>query len=228
MSNTAFGFEPDSEEGTVTEGTTGLFPDTPAPTAPAPKPQAHRVRVTGVTEGTWPSGDKNIQISLTSLETGSDFRFTLNPPTAYINNVLVDPSTLSDEETINENGNTVPSERVQYARSVRNSGKDGDSNKKGGYFPNTTQYIDAGNPVPGDGTIETLARFAIEQGHTVTAPMPRTFTQLVTYLNNLTTGVECVALLKAKGDFLNVQRLVSTEYASQERVLKGYRRLWSE
>lgn len=217
-------------EGTETGGSADLFPDTPAPDRPVPAPQAHRVRITGVTLGAWPSGDAYLDFHYTSMETAADDKLTVTPPKAYASNPLVDAKTLSTEETLSQNGKKVPSEQAQYARSIRNSGR---STKKGGFFPNTTLFIEAGESVPGDGTIETIMRFAKEQGRTVNvAHVPQTIGQVVEYLNALCTGTEAVALLRAQGgdgdfaDRLRTQRFVSKEYAEQEGVLKDYRRIW--
>jgi hypothetical protein len=100
------------------------------------------------------------------------------------------------------------SERAKYARAVRNS--------------------------KGNGTIESIAKIANEQGHTVSLPIPRTFTALAAYLNELCTGTEIVALLKADGgdgefaDRLRTTGFTSLEYAESPKALKSFRKLWQE
>lgn len=195
-----------------------LFPDTPAPEKPAPKPQAHRARITGVTLESNAEGTKWLKFSYQSLENGSDDALTVFPPVAYVNNPMVDPATLSTETPINpETGRPRMSERQKYAQSVRNSGKTKTD----------------GTKIPGDGTIETIMRFAKEQGHAVPlAQTPRTFEKVAEYLNALCTGTEVVALLRAQGgdgefsDRLRTSRFVDFTYADQPKSLKGYVKLW--
>jgi len=213
-----------------------LFPDTPAPDRPVPAPQAHRARITGVTAETSKEGETRfLKVSYQSLETAADDSLMIFPPQAYVDNPLIDASALSTETPVNPNtGRNQMSDRQKYANSVRNSGKVA---KEGSIIGHSTLPSDG--TALGDGTIETIARFAKEQGHTVsTATTPRTFDQLAAYLNQLVTGTEVVALLRPQGgdgefaDRLRTQRFVSQEFA--ENVLKtynpqngrGYRRLW--
>lgn len=214
----------------------GLFPSTPPPDRATPAPQAHRAQITGVTvesnkdnTATW------LKVSYKSLETASDDSLTVFLPQAYIDNPTVDPATLSTlPGPVGQSGKAAPSDRQKYAAAVRNSGKAG---KAGAIIAHSTLPSDG--TALGDGTIETIARFAIEQGHTPTVTTtPRTFAQLAEYLNGLTVGTTAVALLLPQGgdgefaDRLRTKRFVSQEFA--ENVLKtfdpvkgrGYRRLW--
>jgi hypothetical protein len=196
----------------------GMFPDSPAPDRVVPAPQAHRGRITGVAienpkDG---GGTPFLKISCKSLETAADDALAVFLPVEYVNNVLVDPATLSKEETVTPNGNKAPSPYAKYGQTVRNSGKTAKD----------------GTHIPGDGTLETLIRFATEQGHSVALATPRTFEQVANYLNSLCTGTEVVALMRAKGgdgefaDRLRTIRFVDFTYADGEKSLKDYRKLW--
>lgn len=194
---------------TATEDAGGLFPDSPAPDRAIPQPQAHRGVITGVTAETTPNtGTQFLKFSYRSKETANDDSLAVWLPKAYALNPTLDPATLSDEQSIKEDGTRGMSERAKYARAVRNS--------------------------KGTGTIESIAKIANEQGHTVSLPIPRTFTQLAEYLNSLCAGTEIVALLKAEGgdgefaDRLRTQGFTSQEYADNPKFLKNYRKLWSE
>jgi hypothetical protein len=197
-----------TEDTGTTEETTGLFPSSAPPEKPVPTPQAHRGTITGVTVGvSKEKGTRFLQFSYKSLDTAADDVLSVFPPQAYIDNVLIDPATLSDETVINENtGKPGLSERQKYARNVRNT--------------------------KGDGTIESIAKLAIDQGHTTNRPLPRTFDQLAAYLNELTTGTEVIALLRAQGgdgdfaDRLRVIRFADPANRDNPKFFKGYRKLW--
>lgn len=197
-----------AEEATE-EAAGGLFPDTPAPDNPIPAPQAHRGVITGVTaETALNTGTRFLKFSYQSKETANSDNLAIWLPVAYADNPMVDAETLSDEQPIKEDGSKGMSERAKYARAVRN--------KKG------------------TGTIQTIVKMAEDQGHTVSLPAPRTFSQLASYLNQLCTGTEIVALLRAQGgdgefaDRLRTQNFVSQEYADNPKFLKNYRKLWQE
>lgn len=221
---------------TMEEAIGGLFPDTPAPDRATPAPQAHRAQITGVTVETNKDNTATwLKVSYKSLETASDDSLTVFLPQAYIDNPTIDPSTLSTAPgPVGASGKAAPSDRQKYAAAVRNSGK---AAKVGAIIGHSTLPSDG--TALGDGTIETIARFAIEQGHRPTSSTtPRTFQQLAEYLNGLTVGTTCVALLLPQGgdgefaDRLRTKRFVSQEFA--DNILKpfdpvkgrGYRRLW--
>jgi hypothetical protein len=229
--------EPIEVEGhEVGNGEIDLFPDTPAPMRAAPVPQAHRVRITGVSvESSKDTLTQWLKISYTSLDTAGDDALTVFLPQQYIDNPAVDPETLSKAPgPIGASGRPTPSEHQKYAAAVRNHGK---AAKAGAIIAHSMNPSD-GNEL-GDGTLETLIRFAKEQDHKVRSiNVPRTFVQVAEYLNGLCTGTECVALLLPQGgdgefsDRLRTRRFVSPAFA--ENVLKGYdpnkgrgyRRLW--
>jgi hypothetical protein len=214
----------------------GFFPSTPAPDRPAPVPQAHRATITGVSIET--NKDQTAQwlkVSYQSLDNGQDDSLTVFLPQAYIDNPLVDATTLSTAPgPIGASGKAAPSDRQKYAANVRNSGK---AAKEGAIIAHST--LPSTGEALGDGTLETLIRFATEQGHRATTTRaPRTFVEVAEYLNGLLAGTEAVALLLPQGgdgdfaDRLRTKRFVSQTFA--EEILKpfdptkgkGYRRLW--
>ena len=201
--------EGEEEIGQDNEQPGALFPDTPAPDRPIPQPQAHRGVITSVTAEVAPNtGTQFLKFGWKSKETGNDDNLAIWLPQAYAINPMVDSATLSDEQPIKEDGTKGMSERAKYARAVRNS--------------------------KGNGTIESIVKLAIEQGHQVSLPQPRTFNQLASYLNALCVGTEIVATMRAEGgdgdyaDRLRTSAFVGFEYASSQKALKNYRKLWQE
>jgi len=173
------------------DGARGLFPSTPAPDKPIPLPEAHRARIDGVTAETSPNtGTQYLKFSYTSLDTGIQDTLSVFPPTAYVIDPGVDGSTLSDERPVKEDGTLGMSERAKYARNVRNT--------------------------KGDGTIQLISQFAIEQGRVWQGGTAKTFDELAAGLNQLTSGVEVVAFRKADtgGDPQYADRLRTTRFAN--------------
>jgi hypothetical protein len=188
----------------------GLFPSTPPPERPLPEPQAHRGRITSVTVQEFENGGKGLKFNWKSLENAQDDSLMPFLPQEYIDNPQVDATILSEvAPTINKADGTTfegDSPRVKYAKSVRNS--------------------------KGTGVIETIVKYAVAQGHSCVRQQPRTFEQLAAYLNELCTGTDIVALMRAKGgdgdfsDKLRTTAFGSIENVGNTKFFKNYRRLW--
>jgi hypothetical protein len=96
-----------------------MLPDTPVLVVPPPTPEAHRATITGVTREDASTGSVGIKISLTSMDSGLETDYTIWPPKAFVDDIKVDPTTLSDDPVPGKKQS--PKER--YGAIVRNSTK---------------------------------------------------------------------------------------------------------
>ena len=124
----AYDSEPEAPQGEVAAGTNGgdimseMFPDTPELVVPPTDPEAHRGTITGVTREDASTGSVGIKIALTSTDTGLQTDYTIWPPIEFVEDIKVDPTTLSDEPRPGKKQS--PKER--YGQVVRNSTKTGE------------------------------------------------------------------------------------------------------
>jgi len=102
-----------------------MLPDTPELVVPPPDPEAHRGTITGVTREDASTGSVGIKISLTSTDTGLQTELIIWPPKQFVDDITVDPTTLSDEPVPGKKQS--PKER--YGQVVRNSTKTGEIQK---------------------------------------------------------------------------------------------------
>lgn len=96
-----------------------LLPDTPVLVVPPPVSEVHRATITGVNREDASTGSVGIKIMLTSTDTGLETDFTIWPPKVFVDDIAVDPTTLSDEPVPGKKQS--PKER--YGQVVRNSTK---------------------------------------------------------------------------------------------------------
>jgi len=186
--------------GTKQSGGINLFPDTPTIKKEPPKGQVHETTVTGVDSRTFDSGATALVISLKSENTGRMFDHMLFLPTFFVENVKVNPETLSQEKPVKTRENA-EGEEEQY---------EGQSDQQ--------QYAVRIRNEAGTGDLETLFAVAVQQGRADGVDLNFTnFDELVTVLGKVLPGTEFLMTLGADknpkdpafADNLRVRRLIN-------------------
>lgn len=163
MNATATGLQ----EGNAVSTSTGnaiddLYPSTPAIDKPKVANTLNTGRITGVTEEQTQAGQTYVKVHLSLLDEGKDVDKAIFFPAAYVEDIFVDPNTLSDEDRVTASGSTAPSDRKSYGQVVRNTS--------------------------GDAQLQLLGKIASEAGQTIGSP--KTFSKLVQGLNAALQGAD--------------------------------------
>jgi hypothetical protein len=178
---------------------------TPELTAPTEAADAHRGQIVGVTSKKFDTGSTGIELSLKSSDAGFDATYMFFPPTEFVDNIHVDPTTLS--EVPNPGKKQSPQQR--YAVVIANANKTAE--------------------------IQALRIIAQEQGRTLSGAVPPTsFEDYVSLLNSLLSGVEVVFTRKPDESAedpryrgkLKVNRIYPPETANKPKALKAYKKSW--
>lgn len=205
----------DVQTETVQEGASdanafdSLFPDTPNVEKEKPKPDAHRGVVTSVELKTFDSGATAFLVNVRSQDEGFDDNYAIFLPREYVEDIKVNPQTLSTETPVNaDTGKTGLSARQKYARAVRNT--------------------------DGTGELQVLAALARKQERTPSGPAPTNISELAEWYNVLLSGMEIGfsrnvdknAENPAFADRLRTKRVWDIAQASDPKFHKKIRRAW--
>lgn len=183
-----------------------LLPDTPELIIPEPEPEAHRGKITGITVETYDTGTTGIIVSLKSTDTGLKESLKIFPPAEFVENIAVDPATLSTEPKPGKK----QSPRERYGSVVRNHNKDAE--------------------------LQKLLALASEQGRTAAGARPTDFGEFVAMLDQLLTDVPVIFVrrpdAKAEGSYKNklkVTRINSfTTIDDPKKYYKKVNRMWEQ
>src|SRR5271157_678841 len=102
-----------------------MLPNTPELVVPPPEPEVTRGEITGVSREDAATGSVGIRVSLKSTDTAVEDSLTYWPPIEFVEDISVDPSTLSNEPKPGKK----QSPRERYGVVVRNSTKTADIQK---------------------------------------------------------------------------------------------------
>ena len=185
-----------------------LFPDTPNVEKDKPKPDAHRGTVTSVELKRFDSGATALLVNVRSQDEGFDDNYAIFLPKAYVEDIRVNPQTLSTETPIKEDGKAGLSERQKYARAIRNT--------------------------DGTGELQVLAALAKKQERTASGPAPTNIDELAEWYNVLLSGMELGFSRSvdknpenpAFADRLRTRRIWDIAQASDPKFHKKVRRAW--
>lgn len=171
-------------------------------TLPPPEPDAHRAAIVSVTSEVYETGTTSLNFALTSLDGGFAEEYKIFLPNAFVEDINVDPTTLSDVPVPGKK----QSPRQRYAQVVHNS-------------DNRSE-------------LDLLFAIAAEQGrNTDGMERPKTFEDFVNTVNTLFNGLEVIFLRNVEeseqyGDRLKVRKLVSPTLAHNPKALKKYKKAW--
>lgn len=185
-----------------------LFPDTPNVEKDKPKPDAHRGIVTSVELKRFDSGATALLVNVQSQDEGFDDNYAIFLPKSYVENIRVNPQTLSTETPVKEDGKLGLSERQKYARAVRNT--------------------------DGTGELQVLAALAKKQERSASGPAPTNIEELAEWYNVLLSGMEIGFSRSvdknpenpAFADRLRTRRVWDIAQVGNDKFHKKTRRAW--
>jgi hypothetical protein len=169
-----------------------------------PKPDAHQATITGATYRTFDSGATALQIGLNSIDEGWNDQYSIFLPKGFVENVLVDPTTLPTNE-VDPNTGKIKNQQRQYASIVANSAK--------------------------SAQLQTFFRMAQKQGQ-VSTIRPTDFEAFVDKVNEALTGIQVIFTRQAQGgdgpfsERMRVNKLSDIEHRDNPKFFKGYRKAW--
>ncbi len=186
--------------------------DTPELETPPATPDAHRAVIDAVTLERADSGATAIRLALRSLDAGFETDYSIWLPKSFVDDVNLDPATLSEGEFNPLTGKIEGNERQQYRINVANSTKDAE--------------------------LQRLRAIAYESGRTLPpgSKKPANINEYVELLAHLLTGLEVIFIRRpdSKADDpryrnrLRVKGIRSLADTNKGKAFKGYVKAWEQ
>ena len=180
--------------------------DTAELPAPVREPDAHRGVINGVSVQTFDSGSTAIKIALVSQDDASvEENYMIFPPAAFVENIAVDPNSLSDVPPEGKK----QSAKQRYAQVVANSDKSAE--------------------------LQQLRGLAYKAGRSLQGvSKPTNFEEFVELFNSLLSGVAVIFTRTPDNSSddpafrgrLKVNRIMDIETMNKPKALKKYAKKW--